>query len=218
MKILASLLMLFSAQLFGETIAITNAKIYTMAGPVIENGTIVLKDGKIESVGAGVQSPAGARVIDASGKQVFPGFIDANCHVGLTEISQVDSTVDKSEAVDPVTPQMRVTDGFFPESVVIGVTRTNGVTAGIVSPEDENVFSGMSAFIEFSGKQLDQIVLKPVTALHVTLGEGPKQTYGEANKMPSTRMGTAALIRQTFVKAKEYEEKWKRYNDRKSDS
>ena len=218
MKILASLLMLFSAQLFGETIAITNAKIYTMAGPVIENGTIVLKDGKIESVGAGVQAPAGARVIDASGKQVFPGFIDANCHVGLTEISQVDSTVDKSEAVDPVTPQMRVTDGFFPESVVIGVTRTNGVTAGIVSPEDENVFSGMSAFIEFSGKQLDQIVLKPFTALHVTLGEGPKQTYGEANKMPSTRMGTAALIRQTFVKAKEYEEKWKRYNDRKSDS
>ena len=209
------LMVLFSSALLAETIAITNAKIYTLAGPVIEKGTIVLRDGKIEAVGENVKAPAGVRTIDATGKQVFPGFIDANCHVGLREISQVISSVDDSEGIDPVTPQMRVTDGFFPESVAIGVTRTNGVTAGIISPVDENVFTGMSALIEFSGKRLDQVVLQPVTGLHVTLGEAPKQTYGEANKAPSTRMGTAALIRQTFLKAQDYEQKWKRFEEQK---
>jgi imidazolonepropionase-like amidohydrolase len=215
---IAAIFVMFLASLtFAETIAITNAKIYTMAGPVIEKGTIVIKDGRIQSVGAEIQTPAEARVIDASGKSIFPGFIDANCHVGLSEVNQVTATVDRSEGVDPVTPQMRVTDGFFPDSFVIGVTRSNGVTSCIVSPLDENVFTGQSALIEFSGKQIDQIVLKPVTALHVTMGEAPKEKYGNANKTPSTRMGTAALIRQTLMKAKEYEEKWKRYENKKAD-
>jgi imidazolonepropionase-like amidohydrolase len=218
-SILSVCMILFCAGLSSaETIAITNAKIYTMAGPVIEKGTIVIRDGKIEAVGAGVTAPSGARIIDASGKQVFPGFIDANCHVGLSEINQVTSTVDISEGTDPVTPQMRVTDGFFPESFAIGVTRSNGVTAGIISPSDQNVFAGLSALIEFSEKRIDEVVLKPVTALHVTLGEAPKAKYGEANKIPSTRMGTAALLRQTFVKAREYEEKWKRYEQKKPDT
>jgi imidazolonepropionase-like amidohydrolase len=203
-----------SALAFAETIAITNAKIHTMAGPVIEKGTVLMRDGKIQQVGANVQVPSDARVIDAAGKSVFPGFIDANCHVGLSEIGLVPATVDSSEAVDPVTPQMRVTDAFFPESFAIGVTRSNGVVAGIVSPADENVFTGMSALIEFSGKRIDEVVLKPITALHVTMGEAPKAKYGEANKAPSTRMGTAALIRQTLVKAKEYEDKWKRYEQK----
>ena len=209
--------LLISCSLFAETIAITNAKIYPMNGPVIEKGTIVIKDSKIEAVGASVQPPAGARIIDASGKQVFPGFIDGNCHVGLSEISQVTSTVDSSEGIDPVTPQMRVTDGFFPESFTIGVTRSNGVTSGIISPTDQNVFTGLSALIEFSGKRMDEVVIKPVAALHITMGEAPKAKYGESNKTPSTRMGTAALIRQTFLKAQEYEQKQKRYETRKSE-
>ncbi|MCI0601848.1 amidohydrolase family protein [bacterium] len=209
--------LLLSSPAFSETIAITNAKIYTMAGPVIEKGTVLMRDGKIQEVGSNVSVPADSRVIDASGKSVFPGFIDANCHIGLSEVTQVTATVDSSESVDPVTPQMRVTDAFFPESFAIGVTRSNGVVAGIVSPADENVFAGMSSLIEFSGKRIDEVVLKPVTALHVTMGEAPKAKYGEANKAPSTRMGTAALIRQTLVKAREYEEQWKRYEKKKSE-
>jgi imidazolonepropionase-like amidohydrolase len=212
----AFFLVFLSPLAFPETIAITNAKIYTMAGPVIEKGTVLMRDGKIQQVGANVQVPSEARVIDATAKSVFPGFIDPNCHVGLSEVSQVTATVDSSEGVDPVTPQMRITDAFFPESFAIGVTRSNGVTAGIVSPADENVFTGMSALIEFSGKRIDEVILKPVTALHVTLGEAPKAKYGEANKTPSTRMGTAALIRQTLIKAKEYEDKWKRHEQQKS--
>src|SRR5262245_63418478 len=81
-----------------ETIAIINAKIYTMTGAPIENGVLILKGGKIEDVGTGIQTPSGARVIDASGKTVLPGFIDSNCHVGLEEVNQVKATVDDSEA------------------------------------------------------------------------------------------------------------------------
>ena len=194
-----------------ETIAIINAKIYTMTGAPVENGDVILKGGKIEEVGAGIQAPAGARVIDASGKIVLPGFIDANCHVGLEEVNQVKATVDDSEATDPVTPQLSVIDAFYPDSKTIGVTRSNGITDGIVSPADENVLTGMSAVFEFSGNRIDQIVLKSPSALHVTLGEAPKATYGQRNKIPSTRMGTAAVLREAFQKAKEYDVKWKDY-------
>ena len=95
-----------------------------------------MRDGKIEAVGADVKIPSDARVVDAAGQSIFPGFFDANCHVGLSEIDQVTSSVDSSESVDPVTPQMKVTDGFFPESLTIAVTRSNGVTSGIVAPDD----------------------------------------------------------------------------------
>jgi imidazolonepropionase-like amidohydrolase len=200
-----------------ETIAIINAKIYTMTGAPIENGVLVLKGGKIEEVGTGIQPPAGAQVIDASGKTVLPGFIDSNCHVGLEEVNQVKATVDDSEATDPVTPQLSVMDAFYPDSKTIGVTRSNGITAGIVAPADENVFTGMSAVVEFSGNRLDQVVLKSPSALHVTLGEAPKSTYGQRNKIPSTRMGTAYLLRETFQKAKEYDDKLKDQSKSKSD-
>src|SRR5262245_57532761 len=117
-----------------EIIAIQNAKIYTMAGPAIDSGTVLIRDGRIEAVGASVDVPSDARIIDAGGKNVLPGFIDANCHAGLEEISAVPATVDSSESVNPTTPQMRVVDGFFPESKTIGVSRVNGIVACIVSP------------------------------------------------------------------------------------
>lgn len=212
--IMSSALRLIAAD---ETIAIINAKIYTMTGAPIENGVLILKGGKIEDIGTGIQTPSGARVIDASGKTVLPGFIDSNCHVGLEEVNQVKATVDDSEATDPVTPQLSIVDAFYPDSKTIGVTRSNGITAGIISPADENVFTGMSAVVEFSGNRLDQIVLKSPSALHVTLGEAPKATYGQRNKIPSTRMGTAFVLREAFQKAKEYDVKWKDYQGKTSD-
>jgi imidazolonepropionase-like amidohydrolase len=214
MFIISNALILSAAD---ETIAIINAKIYTMTGAPIENGVLILKGGKIEDIGTGIQPPAGARVINASGKTVLPGFIDSNCHVGLEEVNQVKATVDDSEATDPVTPQLSVMDAFYPDSKTIGVTRSNGITTGIVAPADENVFTGMSAVVEFSGNRLDQIVLKSPSALHVTLGEAPKATYGQRNKIPSTRMGTAAILRETFQKAKEYDQKLKDESKPKSD-
>jgi imidazolonepropionase-like amidohydrolase len=200
-----------------NAVAIRNGKIYTMAGNMIENGTVVIRDGKIEAAGKDVKIPEGARVIDATNQVVMPGFIDANCHVGLEEISLVAASVDSSESTDPVTPYLRVTDSFFPESTAIAVTRRNGITAGIVSPEDVNVFTGLSAVIEFSGKRINEAVFKDVAALNLSLGEGPKSTYGPKNKMPMTRMGIAALLRKTLQEAKEYGEKWRMFREKNTE-
>lgn len=194
--------------------AIVHAKVYPISGPVIEDGTILIRDGIIVEVGPTVVIPAGARVLDASGKSVFPGFIDANCHAGLEEINQVDATVDDLEGTDPVTPHMRVTDAFYPESKTLGVSRVNGVVACVVSPSATNVLSGISAVIEFSEKQIDQVILEPRAAANATLGEAPKAKYGAKEKMPESRMGTAALLRMTLQKAREYGEGWTRYNDK----
>lgn len=198
-----------------ESIAIVNGKVYTMTGPALENATVILSNGKIENVGSSLPIPPGAQIIDAKGKRVLPGFIDANCHVGLVEIDQVQSTVDTSETVDPVTAQVRTADAFFPDSATIGVTRTNGITSGIVSPDHINVITGMSAWISFSGKQIDQVVLKQLAGMNITLGEAPKITYGDRNKMPSTRMGIASVLRENFQLAREYEEKWKQFQTKK---
>lgn len=205
------------AQAQDQTVAIVHGKIFTAAGPVIENGTILIRDGKIEDVGTAVSVPANARVVDATGKSVFPGFIDANCHAGMEEINAVDATVDDSENVDPITPEMLVTDGFFPESKTLGVSRVNGVTACFVSPGAVNVLSGTSSLIEFSEKQIDKVVLQQRSAMNGTLGEAPKEQYGSKDKPPETRMGTAALLRATLTKAQEYRDKWSRYNTKSSD-
>ena len=201
-----------------DTIVITNAKIYTITGSPIEKGTIVIKGGVISEIGDTIQAPSGARTIDASGKIVLPGFIDSFCRVGLQEVNQVKATVDSSDATDPVTPQLSVVDAFYPDSQTIGVTRSNGITAGIVAPDDENVLTGMSAVVEFSGGRIDTIILKSPAALHATLGEAPKNTFGERNKMPSTRMGTAAVLREALQKAREYDLKWKEYENKEQKS
>lgn len=215
------LLIPFLAQAETQPVAIVHAKIFTITGPVIEDGTVVINGDKIEAVGNTIDLPANARVIDATGKSIFPGFIDANCHAGLEEISAVPATVDDSENVDPITPHMLVTDGFFPESKTLGVSRVNGVTACVVSPSATNVLSGTSAVIEFSEKRLDQVILQARSGINGTLGEAPKEEYGSKNKPPATRMGTAALLRATLQKAKEYGEKWSRYeanaNSKKAD-
>lgn len=219
MKTIASLFFLCCTSLMAadlKPVAIVNGDVYTMTGPVLKNATVILRNGKIEDVGRGLTVPSDAVVIDASGKRVLPGFIDANCRVGLEEITQVESTVDSSETVDPVTAQMRVADAFYPDSATIGVTRSNGVTSGIVSPSHINVITGLSAWISFSGEQIDQVVLNPAAGLNITLGEAPKTTYGERNKLPSTRMGIAAVLRDSFQKAREYEQDWKRYREKPS--
>jgi imidazolonepropionase-like amidohydrolase len=200
-----------------KPLAIVNAKVYPMSGPTMDNAVVVIRDGKIEAIGSGLTAPADATIIDAKGGRVLPGFVDANCRVGLVEIDAVASTVDSSESVDPITPQMRVTDAFYPDSATIGVARSNGVTSGIIAPDHINVITGMSAWITFSGASINQVVLKPVAGMNITLGEPPKDTYGSKDKMPSTRMGTAALLRENLQAAKEYGEKWKSYQNKQQE-
>lgn len=204
-------LMAGSATAWAETVAIEGATIYTGVGPAIEAGTVVFADGKITEVGKGVTAPKGARVIDGNGLTVVPGFINAGTDVGLTEIEEEQITHDGDEATNPVTPQMRVLDGFNPGSQYIPVIRMNGVTSVLTEPGDGNVFSGQSAVFRLDGWTTPDMLVKSPVALHINMGEPPKARYGERKTQPSTRMGIAATIRETFVKAQQYRDKWADY-------
>jgi imidazolonepropionase-like amidohydrolase len=154
-----------SAQTSSDTYAIRNARIVTMSGPVIENGIVVISNGKIAAVGANVSVPSGAKIIDASGLSVYPGMIDSGTQIGLTEISSVAGTVDTSEIGDN-NANIHVDVALRPDSSHIPVTRVNGITTVISAPEG-GMISGQSALINLDGWVPRDMILKSPAAMHV---------------------------------------------------
>src|SRR5215472_16310678 len=113
--------------------AITHAKVFTLAGFPIEDGTVVIRDGKIAAVGAAVEVPAGAQVIDGKGLQVYPGLFDADTQMGLSEIGAVSATVDTSETGN-FNPDVVAATAVSPSSEHIPVTRASGITEVLAVP------------------------------------------------------------------------------------
>ena len=208
---LCSVILVFSSAVVhsqpGKT-ALVGGTVYPVSAPPIENGVVLIRGDTIEAVGAGLSVPRDYQRIDVTGKFVFPGLINAYTNLGLHEYGRlVPSTVDIDETTDPVTPELRVTDAFHLDSRNIPVVRKYGVTNVLVTPGQDNVFAGQSAVVSLGYGLLADVVVESPVASHINLGEPPRSTYGSNNKMPMTRMGTAALIRQTLIDAKEYHEK-----------
>jgi imidazolonepropionase-like amidohydrolase len=186
----------------GETIALRGGRLLTIAHGVVENGSIVIANGRITAVGSNVSIPSGARVIDVSGKTIMPGMIDGFTNLGLADYRSYGE--DDDEGTTPVTPQMRVVDGLNPANRFFLHALQSGVTAALSAPSEGNLVTGQSALIRTSGATVDEMVLIAPIGVHVTLGEAPKLRYGPKNTQPMTRMGTAALLRQTLIQAQEY--------------
>jgi len=185
-------------------LAITNGKIITMEGRTYQKGSILIDQGKIMAVGDNVLVPKGVEVINACGKVVMPGLIDAHTHVGIAEeIYQVEGN-DLNETTNPVTPHLRALDGINPEDLAFEDAVRGGITTLAAAPGSANVIGGQVVVIKTWGNTVDQMVLKQPAGLKIALGENPKRSYGEQKKMPSTRMATAGLLRETFVKAHNY--------------
>src|SRR5687767_9886106 len=142
-------------------IALRGGKVMTITKGTIENGVVVIADGKITAVGpAGSTTiPRGARVIDVTGMTVYPGLIDSQTQLGLTEIGAVDMTNDMVEPSDNITPHMRVYDAFHAESELIPVARVNGVTNVIVTPTMRNTLPGQASFYQLEGSSSEQMLL-----------------------------------------------------------
>lgn len=196
-------------------VAIVGGKVFPVSGPAVEGATVLLRDGKIEAIGKNVSIPAGATRIDASGMWVLPGMIDSRTHLGIWEVDLDRTTRDEDERSDPVSPQMRVIDAFYDESENIPVTRQMGITSALVTPGEDNLINGQSALVDLSGEDLDQVLVKFPVGMHFSLGEPPKARYGARTQLPSTRMGNAALIRASFLKAKDYLGKWDSFERKK---
>ena len=187
-----------------NAIAITGAKLLTVTQGVIENGTLVVESGRIAAIGADVRVPPDARVIDARGKVVMPGMIDAGDELGLVEIPAEQITLDATEYTDPVHPELRVLDALNPRSELIRVTRAAGITNALSTPAPGNLIAGQSAFIQLDGETVEEIVVKSPAALDINLGEMSKSVYGAKGKPPDTRMGQMAMLRQAFLSAQHY--------------
>ena len=203
-----------------ETIVLRGGKLLTVTHGVIENGVLVMQNGKITAVGpAGSTSiPRDAKIIDATGMTVYPGLIDSETHLGLTEISADRMTDDQVETSDEIMPHMHVYDAFHGETALIPVTRINGVTNAIVAPADQDTLPGQDSFIQLAGASSEEMLMVRDVALPLNFTGSQRRNEGQFQnyKFPSTRMGMAAQLRQSFLDAQDYEQKLAAYEKKKS--
>ena len=187
---------------------IQNGHIKTMAGPEIQNGSLLIgDDGKIIAVGEDITAPEGSTVLNAQGRLVTPGLVEAHCHIGLHNEAVGWEGMDYNEGVDPITPQMRAIDSIYPMDEAFEHARKGGVTTCCTGPGSANVIGGTFVAIKTAGKRVDDMIVKDPIAMKCAFGENPKRFYGQqGKKAPKTRMGTAALLRETLFKAKNYME------------
>ena len=188
-------------------ILIKNANIHTMAKDNFENGMILVHQGKIIAIGNDVRPPENSEIIDARGKFVMPGMIDAHCHLGMWEDGMGSEGADGNEAVDPVTPHLRAIDAINPRDICFTDAVQAGITTVATGPGSANVIGGQFAVIKTYGDRIDDMIINDCLAMKVAFGENPKRVYHAQKKSPSTRMGTAAILRENLFKAKMYIEK-----------
>lgn len=187
--------------------AIINGRILTMAGRDYASGTVLVKDGKIAAVGDNIVIPPKTRIINAAGKVVMPGLIDAHTHLGiLEEIYRIEGD-DLNETTDPITPDLRAIDAVYPEDEGFKDALRGGVTTVCTGPGSGNVLGGENIVIKTYGRVIDRMVVRAPAGLKAALGENPKRIHGGNKKAPLTRMATAALLRETLVKAGNYQRK-----------
>jgi imidazolonepropionase-like amidohydrolase len=205
-----------------KPIALRGGKLLTITHGTIDKGVLVMEGGKITAVGPenSVKLPKDAQVIDVTGMTVYPGLIDSESYLGLTEISAEQSTNDLVETSDEIMPHMRVADAFHAESALIPVTRINGITNAIVAPRDSDTLPGQDAFIQLSGASAAEMLMIRDLALPLNFTGEQRRNQGpfERRKFPSTRMGLAAQLRQAFLDAQDYMQKWADYEKKKSEA
>ena len=185
---------------------IKNGYVKTMAGADLENGCVLIDDnGKIAAVGTDLTAPEGATVIDAQGRLVTPGCVDAHCHIGLFNAAVGWEGHDGNEWSDPTTPHMRAIDSIYPQDETFAQAIRGGVTSACTGPGSANVVGGTFAAIKLCGKRIDDMIIKFPLAMKCAFGENPKRVYGQnGRKSPTTRMATAAVLRELLFKSRNY--------------
>lgn len=188
-------------------LAIIHGKIYTMAGAVIDDGTILMDAGKIVAVGTDVTVPEDAQVIDAQGKMVTPGLVDPHSHIGIGEEGIGFEGQDYNEMTHPITPHMRAIDGIYPDDMGFVVARQAGVTTAVTGPGSANAMGGWFCAVKTYGTRVDDMIVKNPVAMKIAFGENIKKVYRDRKQMPISRMGIMALLREFFYEAQEYMKK-----------
>jgi imidazolonepropionase-like amidohydrolase len=189
-------------------LVIKNATVMTASHGTIQHGSVWLHNGKIAGVGATVSAPAGATVVDATGKYVTPGIIDPHSHSALGD--------DVNEATSPVTPSMMMIDAFDNRDKALYQALAGGVTSELLLHGSANMIGGQAVVIKnkFGLSKEEMLFPNAPQSIKFASGENPKRVYGTRNQLPSTRMGNFEVMRQAFEDAKVYRRDWDAYNDK----
>ncbi len=183
---------------------IQNGLLNTMEREHPIRADILIKEGKIERIAERIQREESMEVLDADGYKVFPGFIDAHSHIGIAEEKKTTQMDSSNEGTNPTTPCMRAIDAINPMDSAFHNAIAAGVTGVMAGPGSANPIGGQFAFIKTDGRRIDDMVVLAPAAIKIAFGENPMTNYGINGNMPSTRMGTASLIREELTTARQY--------------
>jgi imidazolonepropionase-like amidohydrolase len=200
----------------GRPTAIVGATVLTGTGTQIDGGVVLIRDGKVQAVGAGLAVPAGYETVDARGKWVTPGLIDTHSHLGVYASPEVAAHSDGNELTDPNTAQVWAEHSVWPQDPQFNLARAGGVTTLLVLPGSGNLFGGRGVTLRNVPARTVQDMKFPGApyTLKMACGENPKRVYGAKNRAPSTRMGNVAGYRAAWINAADYMRKWDDYRSK----
>ena len=188
-------------------LALTDACIMTGTGDVLNKGTILIRDARIEAIGTNLRVPADAEAWSLKDKVIIPGMIDAHTHLGLTQDGVGAAQSDEDEVDDPIVPHLRAIDAINPEDIAFKDALRGGVTTVGVMPGSHNVICGQPAAVKVTGPTVEKMVVRAPVGMKIAFGERPKNAYGSRKRSPMTRMGIAAILREALVKVANYSKK-----------
>lgn len=183
-------------------ICIKNGTVYTVTQKEPIEADILIDKGKIYKLGKNLEISASTQVIDATGLRVYPGFVEAHCHLGLHESGIGFEGNDTNEATDPITPQLRGIDAINPFDPTFKEAALAGITCVGTGPGSANVVGGTFCAMKTVGTCVDEMIVKETVAMKCAFGENPKRNYKEKNN--NSRMSTAAKLRELLFKTSEY--------------
>lgn len=183
---------------------IQNGLLFTMETEDPFPGDLLVGEGKILQIAGKIAPTERMQVIDASGLRVYPGFIDAHSHIGISEEKKTGQGDECNEGTNPITPCMRAIDAINPMDSAFHTALATGVTGVMPGPGSANPIGGQFAFIKTHGRCIDDMIVLAPAAIKLAFGENPMTNYGPNGNMPSTRMGIAALIREELSMARQY--------------
>ncbi len=190
-------------------VLLRGASVMTAAGATLPVGDVLIQGGKIAAVGAELDVPEGAEIIDASGRWITPGLIDPHSHIGVLPVPRVRALVDVNESTGPFQPELRAADAFWPQDPTIERALAGGVTTIHVLPGSANLIGGQGVTLRLVpglAAEAMRFAGAPAT-MKMACGENPKRVYGSRQKEPATRMAEVAMLRQKLEQARTYERK-----------
>jgi imidazolonepropionase-like amidohydrolase len=193
--------------------AIVGARAFTGTGQALENATVIVRDGRIATVGEGLAAPAGIPVVDGRGKWITPGLIDSHSHLGVYASPGEEAHSDGNELTDPTTPEVWAEHSVWPQDPGFHTARIGGVTTVQILPGSANLIGGRGVTLRNVPSRTVQGMKFPGApyTLKMACGENPKRVYGSQGRAPSTRMGNVAGYRAAWIEAAEYTRKWDDY-------